>query len=198
MRSSSIGIPSIVRGKPVSRDITSLKYSRWKVKNQEPGGMQSCPGGLLSHINIEEFENLPMQGKAYAIYTAFLEPLEGYRLSSPSAKRSLEDHPEFLHVSEERVLKLLQKLNHLKGYWSRWNIKAVVKDYAILLTFLNSSPSWMPHLTNNKYQSYGNSPRYHYCQRRRLWNINIDLMQIHLVNSMHIKDCWGLCDNRLC
>ena len=81
--------------------------------------MQSCPGGLLSHINIEEFENLPMQRKANAINTAFLEPLEEYCLSSPPAKRSLEDHPEFLHVSEERVLKLLQKLNHLKGYWSR-------------------------------------------------------------------------------
>ncbi len=66
-------------------------------------------------INIAGLEDISEHELANRINTAFLEPLSEYQLSSPLDRLSLEENPEFLEVSEERVLSQLQKLNSSKS-----------------------------------------------------------------------------------
>ena len=79
-------------------------------------GMQSRAGDLLSQVNVEGIEDLSMLELTNAINTAFLEPLEEYRLPCTPPRLPLEENsPEFLVVPEERVLKQLSRLNPAKA-----------------------------------------------------------------------------------
>ena len=53
---------------------------QWQNEVKRLGGMTSHNGDLISQINIDELESLSPQAKANKINTAFLEPLEQYRL----------------------------------------------------------------------------------------------------------------------
>ena len=70
---------------------------------------------LINLINIAGLEDISEQELANRINTAFLEPLSEYQLSSPLDRLNLEENPDFLEVSEERVLSQLQKLNSSKS-----------------------------------------------------------------------------------
>ena len=50
-----------------------------------------------------------------AINAAFLEPLDQHRLQEPLTRFPLVNEPEFLIVTEERVLKVLSKLHARKA-----------------------------------------------------------------------------------
>ena len=66
------------------------------VTSKRLGGMISHNGDLISQINTDELELLSPQTKANKINTAFLEPLEQYRLPSTLSLMPLEKSPEFL------------------------------------------------------------------------------------------------------
>ena len=88
----------------------------WWKEVRRLSGMQSRTGDLLSQMNVEGIEDLSMLELANAINTAFLEPLEEYRLPCPPLRLPLEENsPEFLVVPKERVLKQLSRLNPAKA-----------------------------------------------------------------------------------
>ncbi|CAB4015993.1 Hypothetical predicted protein, partial [Paramuricea clavata] len=67
------------------------------------------------------------------INTAFLEPLLEYQLSSPLERLNLEENPDFLEVSEERVLSQLQKLNPSKSGGPDEVPNWLLREYAVIL-----------------------------------------------------------------
>ena len=70
---------------------------------------------FISQINVGQFSDLSKPEQANAINSAFLEPLDQYRLQEPLTRFPLEDEPEFLSVSEERLLKVLSNLHTRKA-----------------------------------------------------------------------------------
>ena len=87
----------------------------WKESKRLSGG-KFFSGDLINHINVKEVENLSTHELANSINKAFYQPLEKYRLSCPITRLALEKNlPEFLEVSEERVWKVLSRLNPLKS-----------------------------------------------------------------------------------
>ena len=68
-------------------------------------------GYLVSLINTEHFSGLSDLEQSNLINSAFLEPLEVYRLQELLPHLPLEDTPEFLSVTEERVKKVLSNLS---------------------------------------------------------------------------------------
>ena len=79
----------------------------------------------------------PLSGTAQprndAINAAFLEPLDQYRLQEPLTHFPLEDEPEFLSVTEERVLKVLSKLHVQKSSGPDNVPNWLLKEYADIL-----------------------------------------------------------------
>ena len=67
--------------------------------------MKCTNRSIIQQINVDGLEDLSEQELANRINTAFLEPLAEYQLSLPLDRVSLEDNPECLVVSEERVLR---------------------------------------------------------------------------------------------
>ena len=108
---------------------------KWCQKVKRLSGMKSANANVLNQINIEEFSNLTIQDQADAIIAAFLSPLEEYRMSTPLERLPLEDSPEFLTVTEERVLKVKEKLNPNKtsvpDRISNW----LLKEYSYIIAF---------------------------------------------------------------
>ena len=78
-------------------------------------GMKSTNVNVINQIDIEHFSNITLQEQVNFINAAFLSPLEKYRMSTPLERRPLEDSPEFLKVTEERVQKILEKPNPNKA-----------------------------------------------------------------------------------
>ena len=58
---------------------------------------QSRNGDLVNLINVEQFSSLSGPDQANAINSAFLEPLEVYKLHEPLARIPLEDTPKFFN-----------------------------------------------------------------------------------------------------
>ena len=77
--------------------------------------MKSTNVNVINQIDIEDFSNLTLQEQVNSINAAFLSPLEEYRMLTPLERHPLEDSPEFLKVTEERVQKVLEKLNPNKA-----------------------------------------------------------------------------------
>ena len=87
-------------------------------------------------MNVKEVENLSTHELANSINKAFLEPLEQYRLSCPITRLALEkSSPEFLEVSEERVWKVLSKLNPFKSCGSDRIPNWLLREYADVIAF---------------------------------------------------------------
>lgn len=108
----------------------------WWREVKRISGMQSRSGNLLSQINVEEIKDLPDQEIANVINKAFLGPLEEYRLPSSITPLQLEeDNPELLEVSEERVLKLLSKLNPAKASGPDEIPNWLLREYAEWLAY---------------------------------------------------------------
>jgi len=108
----------------------------WREMKRLSGG-KVFSGHLINHINVKEVENLSKHELANSINKAFLEPLEEYRLFCPITRLALEkDLPEFLEVSEERVWKMLSKLNpFLKSCGPARIPNWLLREYADLIAF---------------------------------------------------------------
>ena len=88
---------------------------------------------LINLINIAGLEDISEQELANRINTAFLEPLSEYQLSSPLDRLNLEENPDFLEVSEERVLSQPQKLNPSKSGGPDEVPNWLLREYAVIL-----------------------------------------------------------------
>ena len=106
------------RGKYYESNIQNLKGEnpkRWWSEAKRLSGMKEKNSDLSSQIKIDEFSNFPQREQANIINTAFLEPIEEYRLVVPPPCRDLEESTEVLTVTEMRVEKALAKLNPEKA-----------------------------------------------------------------------------------
>ena len=82
---------------------------RWWSEVKQLSGSSAHSGDLRNHLNIEELNDLPPKDVANAINSALLEPLEEYCLASALFPLPLEESPEFLEVSEDRVYRTLNQ-----------------------------------------------------------------------------------------
>ena len=108
-------------------------HKAWWSEIKRLGGMKSMNSSLINLINIAGLEDISEQELANRINTAFLEPLSEYQLSSPLDRLNLEENPDFLEVSEERVLSQLQKLNPSKSGGPDEVPNWLLREYAVIL-----------------------------------------------------------------
>ena len=109
--------------------------NKWWDEVKLLSGAKSRNGDLVDLINIEQFSSLSGPDQANAINSAFLEPLEVYKLHKPLARIPLEDTPKFLTVSEERVQKVLANLNQSKASGPDSVPNWLLKEYSDILAF---------------------------------------------------------------
>jgi hypothetical protein len=100
-------------------------------------GIKSAGTNLSHQINVEGFTNLPPQEQAKTINTAFLAPLAEYRISEPLERLPLDNPPKCLEVTEERVQKVLAKLNLHKAPGPDNLPNWILKNILILWPFLS-------------------------------------------------------------
>ena len=105
----------------------------WWNEIKRLGGMKSANRSIIHQINVDGLEDISEQELANRINTAFLEPLAEYQLPLPLGRISLEDNPEFLEVSEERVLRHLQKLSSGKSGGRDEVPNWFLREYAVVL-----------------------------------------------------------------
>ena len=110
---------------------------RWWDEVKRLSGAKTKGGDLISQINVDQFSDLSRPEQANAINAAFLEPLDQYRLQEPLTCFPLEDEPEFLSVTEERVLKVLSKLHARKASGPDNVPNWLLKEYADILASPN-------------------------------------------------------------
>ena len=107
------------KSKYYKSNIQNLKGEKpgvWWKEIKRISGMQSRNKNVLNYTNIAEIENMNIDEKANAINTALLEPLQQYQLvDRRPTSILLENDPTLLQVTEERVLKMLLKLNPAKA-----------------------------------------------------------------------------------
>ncbi|XP_015756988.1 PREDICTED: uncharacterized protein LOC107336427 [Acropora digitifera] len=91
--------------------------SWWKEVKRLSGARNSSPCSLLSHLDVDELESLPLSEVADYINHLLPEPLEEYLLTEDIPKLPLEKDqlPEFLVVTEEDVYTRLSHLNPAKA-----------------------------------------------------------------------------------
>ena len=126
------------RGRYYESKVQQLKGEnprRWWDEVKRLSGAKTKGGDLISQINIDHFSDLSKPEQANAINAAFLEPLDQYRLQEPLTRFPLEEEPEFLIVTEERVLKVLSKLHARKASGPDNVPNWLLKEYADLLAF---------------------------------------------------------------
>ena len=95
--------------------------------------MKSTNVNVINQIDIEDFSNLTLQEQVNFINAAFLSPLEEYRILTPLERHPLEDSPEFLKVAEERVQKVLEKLNLNKASGPDKIPNRFLKEYSYVI-----------------------------------------------------------------
>ena len=92
-----------------------FSHNEWNHNECSLSVAKTKTGNLFSQINVEHFSDLPQEEQANTINSAFLEPLEEYKLAAPLERLPLEDIREILSVSEERVQRPLLKINPTKA-----------------------------------------------------------------------------------
>ena len=97
--------------------------------------MKSADVNLSDQINVEGFRTLNPLEQANIINTAFLAPLDEYKLSEPLDHLPLEDLPIFLEVTEERVQQALAKLNPNKASGPDNLPNWIFNEYSYILAF---------------------------------------------------------------
>ena len=108
---------------------------KWWDEVKRLSGAKSRNGDLVNLINVEQFSTLSGPDQANAINSAFLEPLEVYKLHESLARIPLEDTPKFLTVSEERVQRVLANLNQSKASGPDNVPNWLLKEYSDILAF---------------------------------------------------------------
>ena len=117
------------------QQLKGKNLKKWWDEVKRLSGAKSRNGDLLNLINIEQFSSLSGPDQANAINSAFLEPLQVYKLHEPLAHFPLEDTPKFLTVSEERVQKVLANLNQSKASGPDNVPNWLLKEYSDILAF---------------------------------------------------------------
>jgi len=97
------------------QDLKGEKPSSWWKEVKRLSGMTNNKGDTLNHLNVHELEDLSLEEKANAINTALLQPMLENAVASNLTCMQLEDNPAFPHVSEQRVLQYLLKVNPAKS-----------------------------------------------------------------------------------
>ena len=136
----------------------------WWKEIKHLGGTKSTNRSIIHQINIDGFEDISEQELADRTNTAFLEPLAEYQLSLPLDRVSLEDNPEFLEVSEERVQRHLQKLSSGKSgdpdEVPSWFLREYVAVLALPISQILNHP-----INNNSCPHYGNLRMSHHSRK---------------------------------
>ena len=111
--------------------------SWWKEVKRLSGARNSSPCSLLSHLDVDELESLPLSEVADYINHAQLESLDEYRLTEDIPKLPLEKDqlPEFLVVTEENVYTRLSHLNPAKAGGPNGIPNWVLREYAEFLAY---------------------------------------------------------------
>ena len=128
----------VCRAKYYESHIKQLKGEasrKWWNEVKRFSGMKSADVNLSDQINVEGFRTLNPQEQANIINTAFLAPLDEYKLSEPLDHLPLEDLPIFLEVTEERVQQALAKLNPNKASGPDNLPNWIFKEYSYILAF---------------------------------------------------------------
>ena len=109
--------------------------SWWKEVKRLSGARNSSPCSLLSHLNVDELESLPLSEVADYINHLLLESLGEYLLTEDIPKLPLEKDqlPEFLVVTEEDVYTRLSHLNPAKARGPDGIPNWVLREYAEFL-----------------------------------------------------------------
>ena len=90
---------------------------------------------LVSQIDIEDFSKLSPKDQADTTITAFLEPLEQYKLSTPLVHRDLEKSPEVPVVGGDRGQKALERINSHKASDPDEIPNWLLKDFSDVVKF---------------------------------------------------------------
>ena len=106
---------------------------QWWAEVKRLSGMKLQTNDLVNHIDIEDFSELSSKDQANLINTAFLEPLNQYKLASPLSYRNLEELSEIPTVSVERVRKALNGLNKHKACGPDEIPNWLLKDFSDIL-----------------------------------------------------------------
>ena len=126
------------RGKYYDSKVHQLKDENpklWWDAVKRLSGAKTTQNDLISQINIENFSDFSNQDQANTINSAFLEPLEEYRLQTSLASLPLEDPPMFLNVTELQVQRALSILNPKKASGPDKIPNWFLKEYSYLLAF---------------------------------------------------------------
>ena len=99
------------------------------------GGAKTKNGVLCNQINVDHFSDLFQVEQANFVNSAFLEPLEKYKLPAPLESLPTEDIPKILCVSEKRVKRTLLKVNPIKAATPDMIPNWLLKEYADILAF---------------------------------------------------------------
>ncbi|PFX14917.1 hypothetical protein AWC38_SpisGene20895 [Stylophora pistillata] len=129
------------------QDLKGINPRSWWKEVNKLSGAKSQNVNLLNALNLPDFENLSPSQIANGINEALLEPLRQFQ---PLDRESgvyplpLEDNPEFLEVTPERVYGNLSHLNKHKAPGPDGLSNWCLKEYAELLyqpiaDILNSS-----------------------------------------------------------
>ena len=128
----------VCRAKYYESHIKQLKGEaprKWWSVVKQLGGMKSADVNLSDRINVEGFRTLNPQEQANIINTAFLAPLDEYRLLESLDHLPLENSQIFLEVTEERVQQALAKLNPNKASGPDNLPNWIFKEYSYILAF---------------------------------------------------------------
>ena len=111
--------------------------SWWKEVKRLSGARPSSSCSLLSHLDVDKLESLPLREVAGHINHALLEPLEEYRLTEDIPKLPLEEDqpPEFLVVTEQDVYTRLSRLNPAKAGGPDGIPNWILREYAEFLAY---------------------------------------------------------------
>ena len=99
------------------KDLKGVNPRQWWSEVNKLSGSKKQNSSLFSSLNVPEYNNLSPTEVANSINHALLEPLQSYKpIDSERAalQLPLEENPEFLEVSVQRVYNNLRHLNKHK------------------------------------------------------------------------------------
>ena len=118
------------------KDLKGVNPRQWWSEVNKLSGSKKQNSSLFSSLNVPEYNNLSATEVANSINHALLEPLQPYEpIDSERAalQLPLEENPDFLEVSVQRVYNNLLHLNKHKASGPDGLSNWVLKEYAEIL-----------------------------------------------------------------
>ena len=125
------------------KDLKGVNPRQWWSEVNKLSGSKRKNSSLFSFLNVPEYQNLSPTEVANSINHAVLEPLQPYmpiESERVALQLSLEENPEFLEVSVQRVYNNLLHLNKHKAPGPDGLSNWVLKEYAEI----HRGQSWVP------------------------------------------------------